>query len=161
MTVNEFLDAHYRANAGKVTKRIRYGIADEFHAEDVLHEAYERALRYFGSYDGSKEFDRWFSLIVRNAIRDHLRERDGFIYVDMDEYDHEGESCTGYYDKLYDEVSALIDAKADENHKEILHLHFDLGYSAIDISRVTDNTYANCRKIILRFRNQLKEIYKE
>ncbi|MDP8905528.1 MAG: RNA polymerase sigma factor [Chloroflexota bacterium] len=50
-------------------------LTDEQDAEDVTHDAVERAWRARGSLRDPERFDAWFQRIVVNACRDRLRLR--------------------------------------------------------------------------------------
>jgi DNA-directed RNA polymerase specialized sigma24 family protein len=58
------------------------------------------------------------------------------------------------------DVFKLI-GKKSQVQKEILTLYFKQEYTAIDISRITEYSYAQVHKTIQLFKNELKEIYRE
>lgn len=153
----EFVSDHYEKNRKRLLNRIKFAVGSDAAAEDVLHTAYERVLRYAESFNG-ENFDNWHSLIVRNAIRDHLAEENGYAPIDLDEFDFEGSTCSGYIDKINREILSLIDKK-EPAIKEILLLHFKFGYAPVDISAITEYKYPRCHITIKRFRDELKELY--
>lgn len=155
--MNEFIERHYIENKTQYMKRLWYATKDMSKSEDVLHEAYCRALMYFPALEG-EEFDKWFSVVLRNATRDFFREEKKREFEELDEFDYEGNSCEGWTNKIIQEIEELIDRKPPD-HAEILRLHFKYGYSAIDISRITDYTYHKSHKVVYRFREQLKKRY--
>lgn len=153
---NKLIEDHYLENKRKLLTRYRF-LGDS--TEDVIQDAYERALRYADSFNGD-DFDKWFHTILRNAMRDHRRQE--YNMPDervLDEYDHVGQECLGINNSIKREISKMIDQKSD-NHKEVLHLYFNLGYSYKDIAAVTDNTYFNAYRIVSRFREELAQTYK-
>ena len=50
--------------------RIVESFGEYFYAEDIVQEAYERAIRYRRSYNGA-EFDKWLNTILNNCLRDN------------------------------------------------------------------------------------------
>lgn len=153
---SEGLARHYEANSSRLKKRLYFSCGDG--AEDVVHDAYERALRYSNSYDGD-HFDKWFGTIIRNAIRDYKKAERGQSESDeIDEYDHIGATCVGVTNKVWEELFTLIDKKSPD-HAEVLNLYFNLGYSYKDIASVTSNTYFNTYRIITRFKEELVKRY--
>lgn len=127
-------------------------------AEDIIHDAFERAMRYIDNYNEEQEIDKWFHPILRNSFRDYMRAERGQPTEEVDEFDHEGARCDGFIRKTWQEVKELIEGYP-EKHKEILTLHFVNEYSVTDISRFTDNTLSNTSQVVNRFRVRVKEIY--
>lgn len=129
----------------------------EWDAEDVVQEAYARALKYYASFNG-EDFNRWFSTIINNTLREYKNIEKGVAADSFEEEESEGTPCSYYSDRLMDEVYELIDTKS-VIQIEVLTLHFKQGYSPKDISYITDVSYSAARQITLRFRNELKDLY--
>lgn len=151
---------HYLKNRDKLVKRARFRLGnDDFWAEDVVQETYERAIRYKASCDANN-FDQWLNTILNNCIKDYRNIENGY----MPEYEGDEEtdsfSCPHYTDQVMKEIKELIDTKA-QVQQEILNLYFKYEYSPADIARLTDHSYANCHKIVYRFRQELRELYGE
>ena|SRR5690606_24505179 len=128
-------------------------------SEDVVHDAYERALKYFDSFTGdAADFENWFSLILKNAFKDYCKFEKGLSTVDLDEFDFQGAECSGIYDRMFVEVDKLIEKKP-EHHAEILRMYFKFQYTAMDISKITPNTYKNVHQVITRFKDELRKLY--
>lgn len=159
-TWNDVVEEHYTLNFNRLVVRLQFSAGSIHAAEDVLHDAYERALKYASSFSGDK-FDGWFHTIIRNALRDYKRAEKGISdAVEVDEYDFVGAHCEGYSNKIWEELEDLIGRKS-EAHAEVLRLYFYQGYSYKDISNVTDNTYFNAYRIVERFKEELVKRYKE
>jgi RNA polymerase sigma factor (sigma-70 family) len=128
----------------------------EWDAEDVLHDAYERALKYASSFNG-EGFGAWFSTILNNSLKEHKNASKGH-YVSLDDIEEEGIPCPHYSDRMLKEVYQLIKAKTPAQ-QEILFLYMKNNYTAVDVSRITNYTYSNCHQTIRRFREEIKERY--
>ncbi len=154
-----FLDVekHFRENRQKYVKRMMFRSGSAEDSEDIVQEAYYRALRYSRSCNAD-QFDKWFSTILNNCLRDQKNMALGHVAEEFLEEEAEGTACPHYSEHVMREVYELIDTKS-LIQQEVLMLFFRHEYSAIDISRITSYSYSQCHQIILRFRNELKELY--
>ena len=153
----QLIEDHYHANHRKLLKRLTYRAGTEWDAEEILHDAYERALRYIHAFNG-EDFGAWFNTILNNALREHKNAAKGYATVEWEEDEEEGVPCSHYSDRVVEEIYEIINTKALVQI-EILMLYFQQDYTARDISRITDHSYTNARKIISRFREELRELY--
>jgi RNA polymerase sigma factor (sigma-70 family) len=152
-----FVAEHYQENKLKYLKRLSFRAGTEWDAEDVLHDAYERAIRYYASYDDSQDFGAWFNTILNNALREHKNASKGH-FISLDEIEEEAIPCPHYSTELLKEIYQRIKAK-NPIQQEVLMLHFKHEYSALQISQITDCNYSNCRSIIAQFKKELKRKY--
>ena len=153
------IEQHYIENRQKLVKRMTFRAGEQWSAEDIVQEAYTRALMYWRSFDGSN-LDRWLNTILNNTLREYQNSVKGITNVEFDEEEADGVSCSSYSGHVMAHVYHLIEKKSDVQ-KEILMLYFHQEYTAIDISRITPYTYSQIHQIIHRFRNELKEMYRE
>jgi len=152
------IQEHYEKNRQRLVKRMSFRAGSPENGEDIVQEAYARALKYRLSYNGDM-FDKWFSTILSNCLRDFKNAEMGHSAEMFDEGDAEGTQCPSYPNHVMREVFELIDTKSLVQ-QEVLNLHFKQDYSAMDISKITDHSYANCHQVIHRFRQELKELYR-
>ena len=149
---------HFIANHKRLTKRMGFRAGDEWSGEDVVQTAYERALKYSRSFNG-EDFDRWFNTILNNTLREYKNIQKGHASFEYDDAeDGEGTPCNMYPGRIIAQIYELIEAKSPI-HSEILMLYFHQEYSPRDISLMTTYKYKMVHQIILRFRNELKEMY--
>jgi RNA polymerase sigma factor (sigma-70 family) len=155
------IESHYVKNRDRIIKRVSFRIGNNFHgAEDIVQTAYERAIRYHRSFSGNL-FDNWFSTILNNCLREYQNAERGYVQQDENEEDvGEGSECPSYPRYIMREVFELINTKSDAQ-MEVLNLFFKQEYTAVDISRITSIPYGRAHQIIQRFRNELKELYRE
>ena len=153
----DIIEQHYRDNYRRMFKRLVFRAGTEWDAEDIVQEAYSRALKYFKSYDG-KHLDQWMSTIVNNCLREHKNNEKGFATTTYEEDEQEGIPCAYVPNRIVDEVYRLIDTKS-EMQQEVLRMSIRDGFNARDISRITNYTYAASHKIISRFNIELKGLY--
>lgn len=153
----ELIEQHYINNQRKLLKRMSFRAGTEWDAQDVVQEAYARAIKYFKSFDGSN-FDRWFNTILNNTLREYKNTEKGFSSTTFEEEEMGGTPCTHFPDRIVAEINDLIATKS-KTQIEVLTMWFNHEYSAVDISRITDLSYSASHQIIQRFRNELKELY--
>lgn len=150
------IESHYKDRYASLVKSMSFKLGNHHLAEDTVQEAYYRAMKYRNSCQPER-FDQWFTTVLRNCIRDTLREQEGRPGPLED--DDSGTECTSYPNKVMSEIVDLIQ-QMEGSQREVLELHFMREYKPIDISRVTDSSYAKTHQIIQRFRNDLKDRYK-
>jgi RNA polymerase sigma factor (sigma-70 family) len=156
----EVVEKHYKEIRPRILKRLIFRAGTPEAAEDILQEAYYRSMKYFKSWDG-RSFDNWFSRIVTSCLIDHKNEENGYSRDSGDdEEETEGSPCPSYPQHIMREVFELIDTKS-VIQMEVLNLYFKHEYTAVDISKLTEYSYTRCHKIISRFKDELKELYKE
>lgn len=152
------IEEHYIKNRQRLLKKLTFRAGSPEAGEDVLQEAYLRAIKYWRSYNG-EGIDRWFSTIVNNALREYKNAEKGHILDEFDEEEADGTACTIYSDQVVAQIYDRIYRKSPDQ-REVLILYFQYEYSAKDISEITDFSYAKAHQIIQRFRNELKELFK-
>ena len=153
------IDEHYRANYGRLIKRFTFRAGTVWSAEDVVQEAYTKAIKYYRSFNGDN-FDKWFSTILNNCLREFKNEEKGYSSVEYEDEEGEGVACSLYPARVMAEIYELIETKSLVQI-EVLMLYFHQEYTAKDISLLTTHTYSQTHQIIQRFRNELKDLYGE
>lgn len=151
------IEEHFRQHRQKLVKLMTFRAGSPEAAEDIVQEAFYRALRYHRSCR-PEEFNNWFNAIMFNALRDYKREEAGRSEDEFVEGEEEGQPCPAFHGQVEREVHALIAAKPDVQ-REVLELHVQHGFTARDIADITPHSYANCHKIIQRFREELRAKY--
>ncbi len=153
----EAVEKHYVENRKRLVSRLSFRAGSEAVGEEIVQESYYRALKYLNSFDGSN-FDKWFSMILTNTLREYMAIEKGYSSDENLEIDEDFIECQGYVKMFSNEIYSLIDKKKEEQ-KEILLMFFKQGYSSVDISRITRYSYSQCHQTIQRFRNELRGKY--
>ena len=159
MITHDLIEKHFKESRLRVIKRLTFKAGSPEAAEDILQEAYYRALKYSNSYDG-RAFDNWFSRIINSCFMDYKRQENGLSTEELTDDDVVIINCPSYPNHIMKEVFDLIDTKSVVQ-VEVLTMHFKYEYAAIDISKITEYSYTQCHKIISRFREELRQLYKE
>lgn len=153
----EIIENHYRENYGRIIKRMTFRSGGIHQAEDIVQEAYARAMKYYNNLKVD-EFDKWFSMILNNAYNDYMRDEIGLSYIEDDDEPLGLVECGLVTSQTRREVYDIISTKSVAQ-QEILTMHLRHGYNPIDIANTTEHTYANVHKVISRFRDELKSLY--
>jgi len=153
------IEKHFRDNRQRLVKRMSYRAGSPAAAEDIVQESYYRALKYHRSFDG-KNFDNWFSTILNNTLKEYKNSEKGYSAAEYEEDEGDGTPCQMYPSRVMVQIFELIETKSLVQI-EVLMLYFHQEYTAKDISVITSHTYSQVHQIILRFRNELKDLYGE
>lgn len=151
------IEKFFKENHQRIVKRMTFRVGDQWGAEDVVQEAYARALKFHKSFNGDN-FERWFNTVLNNSLRDFKRIEKGFTAAEYDDEEGEGIACAFYPSRIMAQIYELIETKSLVQI-EVLMLYFHQEYTAKDISCITPYSYSQIHQIIQRFRNELKDLY--
>jgi RNA polymerase sigma factor (sigma-70 family) len=150
------IEQHYKEHRNTYVKRISRRAGTPEAAEDIIQEAYCRALKYSYSFIGG-DLDKWISTIIGNALRDYMNGERGYIPVEPSEDDELAPEVL-YPRRVMKEVFGRI-ALMSADQQEILNLFFIQEYTAKDISCITPHSQNKCDKVIQKFRKELRKDY--
>ena len=150
------LEKLYRETfSGHVKLMTRILGGDHAAGEDVVQEAYARALKYWPSYDPKRgPLKPFFNKILFNALRDIQREYKNRPTEDSEAFS--AEDILPNPTHSYDNIIELIETVENTNHQRILYLFFVLGYNSREISQIEEKmTQTNVTTILNRFKESL------
>lgn len=155
------ISKHFEENYDRLVKIVRNRAGGEYNAEDVVAEAFARAIQYQDSYREVFPFENWFTTILNNALKDFKRdERHSGTFVELEEdhisTDEDGNFIMVLADELVEEIESR---KGDEG--TVLYLYFLRGYKRRDIVRTTEFNDNTIKSYIKRFKAEMKEKYPE
>lgn len=148
----EMIEAHYTKNFKNLSKRYVRALGSVHASEDVVQEAYERALRYWESFQETEEFDNWFALVLKNAFKDYLKREKG-EFVDLDSIPEEAIECSRTSER---DLKIMLEGMHPD-HKDILTMYIFKGFYPREIEMLTEYSAAKINKVIHRFRKQMEE----
>lgn len=157
---NKILEDFYKDERENLLRRLNYGAGSPSNAEDVLQEAFVRALIYWDTFDPErKELGAWFNTIMRNALRDFKREEWLFgMGEEFDEEQYDPQEMPVNESELVKKIYEMVDGKIDD-HQEILLLYFEKHYSPKDIANITNFKVKTIKQVVWRFKNEVLERY--
>lgn len=153
-TLYKQIEEFYRDNYSTLVKRLKRRAGGEENAEDVLQEAFYRALKYWDSYNPDKQpIGAWFNTIMNNTLKRHQSEQmQGGATIPYDEHEHEeGYDCPAEDNLRLEEVIGKL-SKCNERNRNILYLYFIKGYRIKEIQDVVGGGYSGIRMLIHRFK---------
>ena len=144
----------------KIASRLIGG--DMYGAEDVVQEAFLRALVYQEGYDPEVgTLAKWFNIILfRCAIEFKQDERLGGMNNQVEEKDAVITSDFGLDNKLVEELVAEVEALKGAN-KQICYLYFIKQYKPREITQVTGICGNSVRTAAKRFLKYIRGRYEE
>lgn len=155
----ETVESHYRVNFTKLVKIMTNRVVDKSHAyaEEVVQEAYARAIKYYPSFNRSKKpFDKWFRTILNNTLRDHKKEEKNTA-ASIEEIAEVGIEPVKMPPYLLKEVAAQVKAYSPEK-QEVILLWLKYSYKPREIAEVVSMSPTNIRKTLSLFRQDLIDI---
>lgn len=157
------LEEFFRKNSFTLVKRIKARGMQEADAEDVVQEAFYRALKYFQTYDSNlMSVDAWFSSILNNSFKDYRHANFTGDYSFTEEHledTYEGEDrCL---DKKMIELIREKVTSLDTSQRNIIELVLLNGFTTREASQILGLNREAVKKTVTRFKSKLKERYGE
>jgi|SRR5690554_309416 len=160
--MREELTAYYEQSFDTLTKSLSGRVGGMANAEDIVQEAFVRALTYLDTYiPGRVQIQTWFSPILRRAMYDHKRQelRQGMTTEKLEAEESE-EEFKGVDQATMGEIEEEIN-KRPQSHAEVLRLHILYGYPRRAIVEITDVSLTNVGTILDRFKADMKVKYEK
>lgn len=136
-------------------------VKDSAEAEDVMQESFLKAFTKLHTFKGEVTFGAWLKRIVINNSIYHYRKQQKKNEVDLDDVIYKVEDNDGVVSD-----HAITELKAQkvmetmnllkDNYRVSLTLYLIEGYDYEEISKIMDVSYANCRTIISRAKESLR-----
>lgn len=154
------LESFYKETFDRYVKRMRNRAGTKEAAEDVVQEAFLRAVKYFDSYNPTQPLENWFYRILNNSLKDFKNKEKGHSTDQFDEEDVDGTNCRMMSQDLWKQVQLEI-SQYDDEYYEILSLYFEHQYNPRDICKIVDMKYKTVETFVQRFKTMIKEKYGE
>jgi RNA polymerase sigma factor (sigma-70 family) len=129
-------------------------------AEDVVQEAFSRALRYRDSYRTDNPIEGWFSRILINAASDFQRiERlNGLSDGHDDEEGTESLDNSHFKSEMVGKVLSHLD-EYDEDSRTVIEAFYVYGWLPREIAEFSPLSSGNIYVIIHRFKEAMRQRY--
>lgn len=144
----------YETNRTTFVRKIRPYVRGYDVAEDIVQDAFTRAVSRHKQYDPRKgSLKGWFTKILFSCVWSYLRAvRKSPPTFDIDLVSESELPATEEEINLYE----YIENTHNPCHKQVLIGYFVLGYSYKELAEMLGMTQDNCRKVVQRFRDQEK-----
>lgn len=156
------IEQFYKDNYQLLVKRIKARRMQEADAEDVVQEAFVRALKYQDSFDpGRQEIGAWFNTILNNSFKDyrHANFTGDYSFTEEEHMTEADDATDNWLDK---DVINKIRAEVQElkkPHRDIVELVMLNGFKYKEASQILDERIDNIKKVLYRFKQTLREKY--
>ncbi len=110
-------------------------------AQDLVSEIFIKAMEHFADYNEEKSVSAWIFTIAKNHLANYWRDRKPADSLPEDEADSSDsfwlKSAINSFKKdlVKREVADILE-KLDENNREIVTLHYLLGYNYAEIAAI-------------------------
>ncbi len=150
----KMLEAYYAKNYDKLVKIYTRRADTHWNAEDVVQDAFTKALSSLDRYDVLRPFEGWFIKILENSLKDYMRSENNYgmgmefdeNHVEAIEEDHD-EDLSPYLKKCIEETKRPT--------RDILHLTYVCGYTPREIVKRIGVNYRTCTQTLFRFKKRM------
>jgi len=149
----------YQSSMYNVAVRI---VKDTAEAEDIMQESFLTAFNKLQMFKGDASFGSWLKrIVINNSITQYKKSQ---RYVALPEYGLEEEveesSFDGISEDEYTNTKAAQVLKCmdnlHDNYRQALTLHLIEGYDYEEVCEILQISYANCRTLISRAKESLR-----
>jgi RNA polymerase sigma factor (sigma-70 family) len=135
-------------------------VNNETEAEDVMQEAFLKALNKIDTYRGEVSFGAWLKRIVINCSLDVLKKRK-VVFEEINERKHDSEDYKMEVKEVNVETIKMAINNLPDGYRVVLSLYLIEGYDHEEISEILGISNSASRTQFMRAKNKLKEILKD
>lgn len=148
--MSNVIEEYYKKERNNLIKRIKNRAGSIDNAEDVVQEAFCRALQYFDAYNSKGDFGGWFNSILENALKQFKNEEKmGGATLHIEEVEED------FHDEIVDHyLPAMKNLKP--HHQKIVTLYFKKGYTMPEIANATNTNIRSVEKFLERFKEKIR-----
>lgn len=154
--VYSLIEKHYRDNFKNLTIRYSRQLQSLARAEDVVQEAYTRALRYWERYSLEQDFGAWLNTILINCLRDNMREERMQGAVEYPPEEEQTIRPAAIPSIILEQVEARINSKSPDVAAVLRHALLEQGHQK-EVAEATGRTPKAVEMIVRRFRKEIKD----
>jgi len=132
-------------------------VGNAIEAEDVMQEAFLKALTKIDTYEGKVSFGAWLKKIVINRSLDELKKRK-VKFVELNEKIPDEESVSINVSEIQMEKLKKAIQQLPDGYRVVLSLYLLEGYDHEEISQILGISNANSRSQFLRAKLKLRQV---
>lgn len=157
---NKQLETFFNANYRQLVNKVKGRAGSVENAEDVVQDSFERATKYWDSYNpDAKPLGAWFNTIMNNALRAKMNDEKNFgMSMEFDEEIAEGVEMSQTDAHMVEIMKEEI-GKKNAFNQEVLILYFVKQYNTKSIVEILDAKLRTVEMCITRFKADIKERY--
>lgn len=145
----EEIEEYYIGNRLQISKYLCRRMGKPEDAEDVLQNAFYRALKWKHTRRGEK-VSSWMYSIIENAIKDYKKKERGQeadFFIEISE-----EPVSGFAQ----DIDRFLSNIKSPLKKRVLELYLKDGLKMVEIFRLLNIPYSTVKSIVRRFRDEIK-----
>ena len=137
-------------------------VKNSYEAEDIMQDSFLMAFTKLDSLKNVETFGSWLKRIVINNSIYHYKSNNKYDNVPLDNVlykieDNEGISSDYEFTNLKAKQILETMKSLKDNYRIALTLHLIEGYDYEEISEIMNMSYANCRTVISRAKQSLRQ----
>tara|TARA_R110000868_G_scaffold395888_3_gene667885 strand:+ start:5037 stop:5591 length:555 start_codon:yes stop_codon:yes gene_type:complete len=137
-------------------------VKNSFEAEDIMQDSFLMAFTKLDSLKDVKIFGSWLKRIVINNSIYLYKKNNKYDKISLDDVLYKVEDKTDTYDNqefTVQKANQVLETMKDlkENYQLCLNLHLIEGYDYEEISQIMNISQANCRTMISRAKDSLRQ----
>ena len=141
-------------------------VKDEHYAEDVMQEGFLRAFTKIDDYRQEVAFGAWLKRIIVNYSIDFYKKNSRFVQEDLEKTLYkleDGDHQDTELDFISLKASQVLDSiqSLKDSYRMILTLFFIEGYDHEEITDILGINYGNCRTLLSRAKESLRNKLQE
>lgn len=155
-------EEYFRDSYPYLIKQLVARRIDPYDAEDIVQEAFSRALKYVGSYNPEHgKFGEWFSRILNRCHKDHNRDLQmrGMV-VEVKEDHWSCEQDFGHDNKLIEEIKQDI-SNLNGTTRDVCYMYYIMSNTPREISKVVEVSPRVAGQMAYMFKQFLIDKYGE
>lgn len=135
-------------------------LGNEMEAEDVMQEAFLKALTRIDTYEGKVSFGAWLKKIVINRSLDHLKKRK-VKFEELNEKIPEEECFSLSISEIQVEQLKKAIMKLPDGYRVVLSLYLLEGYDHEEIAEILGISNVSSRSQYMRAKQKLRQMVKK
>lgn len=162
MKRNKLIEEHYKLHYNTLVKRYTRRVPNHSVAlaEEVVQEAYARAVKYFATFEPKiNTFEKWFNAILRNSTNDcRTAESGNGATKEYDDQVEDVRASKSDYKNLHTmllEIYRIQETSVRDYN--VLSMFFVYGFTSKDISVYMGMSHTNVRQVIFKFKGRINE----
>ena len=160
----KLLEKLYREQYNDKVRMVYRRAGGAYNADDVIQEAFTRALQYEDSFNGEtmEDLNKWFDCILRRSLYDFKRSeiKQGITQEELKEEDPDADivNADGIDSRTAEELTEII-VGFPRPKRDVLFLYFIRGYKSGEAAQVLDLTAKQVRNYVHQFKLNMREMY--
>lgn len=155
--IEQFYSLNYDRLVNQITRKVA---GNREVAEDIVQEAFEKAIKFFPSYNEKRgKLSTWFNTILYNVLRDAQRKNKECSEIGIEELSVSN-LLNGVHpqsEEFSKEIREQIYSSKNLRHRDILEMFFIYGFTSKEIPYMLDGvSQSNVTTVVKRFKESFK-----